>query len=195
MANEEYLRPTYLAQSEDPKITALSKRIAGNKKGKAAATAIFSWVRDNYQYRIGKTIGAKSLLDRQPRWAMSFDKSNLLVALCRAKGIPARYLNLECQMATKMKHELGHSKMHKPAELFINGKWLVADPTFSSDTARLVSPSRLGIPTWRKVYKSKTTAGMPRMDAFIANLIVPRLKQLKELQKAMDQLRSRRSKA
>jgi len=195
MANEEYLKQTYLAQSEDPKIKALAGRIAGNKKGRAAASTIFNWVRDNYQYRIGKTVGAKSLLDRQPRWAMSFDKSNMLVALCRAKGIPARYLNLECQMATKTHKELGHSKMHKPAELLINGKWTVADPTFGSDTARLISPSRLGRPTWSRIYKSKTTAGMPRMDAFIGNLIVPRLKQLKELQNVMDQLRRKRPKA
>jgi len=187
----EFLKPTYFCESDDPEIVRLARKIVGKKKGKAAAVALFNWVRDNKKYNIIKIVGAADTLKNKS--AISFDKTNILIALCRASGIPARYLQLKCIMNSKIRPDIAKSDLHIPAEICVNGKWHFADPTFSNDTKRLIDKSEFGKPTYKKILSEKRYSSLSRIQVFIVNLIIPRLKVLKELQKVLDEVRNQKT--
>ena len=75
--------------------TAIKNKAASLTKGlttnAAKATAIFNYVRDNvaYSYYANSKKGADGTLSSGS--ANCCDQANLVVALCRAAGIPARY--------------------------------------------------------------------------------------------------------
>ncbi len=143
---EEYLQPTFCCESDNPKIIALSNILGAYEKDKMTyANACFEWVKRNVKFRITTLIrGAKDALD--DREGMCIDKQGLFMALCRAGGIPARYRSypLEFKEETRMGwidagggvlkesyDTLQHFMGHTCAEIYVDEKWIVADPTFS----------------------------------------------------------------
>ena len=167
----EHLKPTGLCESDAPEIRALAKKITGNKKGRAAATAIFSWVQNKIAYRIVPMVGARGVIRRKPMKGMCFDKTNLFIALCRASGKPARYLILSCDLKTKTK-KLPKKAMHAVAEIQLGGKWTVADPAFGRSVAKLLVVPRLGQKTWTKVYSEKRADSLGPILPIMINLFV-----------------------
>ena len=92
------------------------------------ATAIFNYVRDNiaYSYYSNSQKGAAKTLSSGT--GNCCDQANLVVALCRAAGIPARFSH-----AKNCKFNSGLVTGHVWAQIYIDGVWYTADATSKSN--------------------------------------------------------------
>jgi transglutaminase-like putative cysteine protease len=119
-----YLLPTTNCQSNNPKIIALAKSITkGSTSQYTSAVKIFDWVRDNINYAFYYNSQKGALGALSSRSANCADTSNLMVALERAAGIPARYEHIYAQFTS------GNWYGHVVAQVYVNGKWYYADGT------------------------------------------------------------------
>ncbi len=161
MANlERYLKPSFLCESDDPEIKKLARKICENEKDDLGkAKLIFKWVRDNVAWDLANVVGAKGILKRKPMRGICVDKASLFIALCRASGIPARYLLVWGDFDFKI--PLLNGMSHAAAEVYVNNKWVIADPTFGKHTARIVPKSVFGKPTWKKATRIIPVAKLP----------------------------------
>ena len=117
----EYLQATLNCQSDSSTIIALANSItSGKTTDYAKAQAIFNWVRDNltYSFYYNSVKGALGALS--DKTANCCDTSNLVVALARAAGIPARYQHGYCHFSSGW---YGHVW----AQLYVDGNWYYAD--------------------------------------------------------------------
>lgn len=106
-------------------IRRLSKKLTSKYSTKLEkATAIFNYVRDNlgYSYYANSRKGAAKTL--RTKKGNCCDHSNLIVALCRASKIPARYSH-----ARGCKFKSGLVTGHVWAQIYVNGRWYSADGT------------------------------------------------------------------
>ncbi|MBQ3421613.1 MAG: hypothetical protein IJH34_08070 [Romboutsia sp.] len=106
-------------------IRKLSKKITSKYSTKLEkATAIFNYVRDTlgYSYYVNSKKGASKTL--KTKKGNCCDHSNLIVALCRASKIPARYAH-----AKGCKFGSGVTTGHVWAQIYVNGRWYSADGT------------------------------------------------------------------
>jgi transglutaminase-like putative cysteine protease len=125
---QQYLKATKNCQVNNAQIQALAKSITSGKSSTyAKAAAIFNWVRDNirYSFYYNSIKGATGTLTSKS--ANCCDTSNLLVALERAAGIPARYEHGYCKFSKKW---YGHVW----AQVYVDGKWYRADAISYSNT-------------------------------------------------------------
>jgi transglutaminase-like putative cysteine protease len=89
----EFLQPTAIIDSDAPSVVALAAELAGDATDdEAVARRCFLWVRDNVRHSSDckiptVTCSASEVLAH--RVGFCFAKSHLLVALLRARGIPA----------------------------------------------------------------------------------------------------------
>ncbi len=157
----EYLKPTNLCESNDSEIGKLAKKIIGDKKDEAAAKALFYWVRDNVIWDIVDIVGAKAVLKRKPMRAICIDKNNLMVALCRASGIPARYIMITGRLKVKKK-EIDVDMPHVGCEVLIRGKWVIADPSYGEETKSIIEVSEFGVPIWSSAKEESGMAELPK---------------------------------
>lgn len=125
------------------------------------ARALFHHVRDGFCWDMTKVKGATHLLEDGPRRAMSFDKSNLLVALARSIGIPARFNLIRCTFYNKYQ-DREDSSIHAPVELHIGDEWVTADPAFGKHTSTFKEPASFGERTWEDAKNEKRVAALPR---------------------------------
>lgn len=106
-------------------IRKLSKKLTSKYSTKLEkATAIFNYVRDNlgYSYYANSKKGASKTL--KTKRGNCCDHSNLIVALCRASKIPARYAHAKgCRFGS------GLTTGHVWAQIYVNGRWYSADGT------------------------------------------------------------------
>ena len=106
-------------------IRKLSKKLTSKYSTKLEkATAIFNYVRDNldYSYYANSKKGAAKTL--RLKRGNCCDHSNLIVALCRASKIPARYAHAKgCRFGS------GLVTGHVWAQIYVNGRWYSADGT------------------------------------------------------------------
>jgi hypothetical protein len=118
---QKYLQPTKNCQSTDPRIIALAQSITSCKSScYEKGLSIFNWVRDNLEfswYYNSQKGAVNALLSKS---ANCCDHSNLIVALCRAAGVPARYLHGVCTFSSG-------TYGHVWAQIYANGKWYDAD--------------------------------------------------------------------
>ena len=106
-------------------IRKLSKKLTSKYSTKLEkATAIFNYVRNNlgYSYYANSKKGAAKTL--RTKRGNCCDHSNLIVALCRASKIPARYAH-----AKGCKFGSGLRTGHVWAQIYVNGRWYSADGT------------------------------------------------------------------
>ena len=119
----------YLSGGGHAKITKairiLSKQLTSKYSTKLEkATAIFNYVRDNlgYSYYANSKKGAAKTL--KTKRGNCCDHTNLIVALCRASKIPARYAHAKgCRFGS------GLTTGHVWAQIYVNGRWYSADGT------------------------------------------------------------------
>ena len=106
-------------------IRTLSKKLTSKYSTKLEkATAIFNYVRDNlgYSYYSNSKKGAAKTL--KTKRGNCCDHANLIVALCRASKIPARYAHAKgCRFGS------GLTTGHVWAQIYVNGRWYSADGT------------------------------------------------------------------
>lgn len=118
-----YIQPTTNCQSNNPTIIALAKSITmGSTNTNSKATALFNWVRDNIDYSFYYNSKNGALGTLTAKTANCCDTANLLVALSRAAGIPARYISADCDFS-------GTWYGHVYAQLYVDGTWHNADAT------------------------------------------------------------------
>ena len=103
----------------------LAKKITSKYTTKLEkATAIFNYVRDNldYSYYANSRKGAAKTL--KTKRGNCCDHANLIVALCRASKIPARYSH-----AKGCRFKSGLVTGHVWAQIYVDGRWYSADGT------------------------------------------------------------------
>ncbi|HML05528.1 MAG TPA: transglutaminase-like domain-containing protein [Methanobacterium sp.] len=84
------------------------------------ASNIFYWVRDNTDYSFYYNTMRGAIGTLNDRLGNCVDLSHLIVALSRAAGIPARYMNGDCNFNSGT---IGHVW----AQLYVDGVWINAD--------------------------------------------------------------------
>lgn len=141
MSDSEYLKPGEFIESEDPAIIAFAEEAIGDAADDVEkALKLFYAVRDGLLYDPylplddPKSYSAKVALETGRGWCVP--KSALLTACARAVGIKARpgYADVRNHMATpKLLERLGTDVFawHSWTELFLNGKWVKATPSFN----------------------------------------------------------------
>ncbi|MFP4045770.1 MAG: transglutaminase-like domain-containing protein [Candidatus Aenigmatarchaeota archaeon] len=187
--NRKYLDSSYFCESDFKKVVDTAERVAGSLDVKRdKAKELFNWVRDEYTWKVRKIVGARGVLKRDKREALCMDNTNLLIALCRSQGIPARYLIMKCDIENKKKEE-PDTILHAVAEIKVNDKWEVADPAFGEKTKDIVDVAKFGEKSWLKAYSKKRRTSLPRYIPFFFNNFIYYLSpSLWKLKKKLDNL-------
>ncbi len=129
----QYLQPTTNAQSNSSTIIALANSITkGLTTPYDKAVAIFNWVRDHITYSFYYNTKYGALGTISAGTGNCCDQSNLVVALARAAGIPARYQQGYCEFSDGW---YGHVW----AQLYVDGKWYYADTISKSNTFGVIN--------------------------------------------------------
>lgn len=134
-----HLNPSRYCQSDKLQRFAQST-FGGEAQGYQRVNAICNWIHDYVAYEGGVSDAMTSAFDTvTQRAGVCRDFAHLAVALCRALGIPARYVSAYAW-------RLDPPDFHAVFEAFLLGPtgpgWYVFDPTRMSDAAGLV---RIGI--------------------------------------------------
>jgi transglutaminase-like putative cysteine protease len=111
---EPYLRATSIIDWTHPAVHALAQSLAaGQDSPTEIAEQCFTWVRDQISHSVDYQLNPVTCVASdvlQARTGFCYAKSHLLVALCRANGIPAglcyQRLQLDAQRATYCLHGL-----------------------------------------------------------------------------------------
>ena len=131
-----YLATTAFCDLDHPDILALAEELAAHDGSRATAVRVFEWVRDEVPYFLGPW-GATASQTLCLREGTCTTKSNLLVALLRAAGIPAAYgvLRVDARHywgvigpAFLTRHASSYST-HVHAAVHLNGRWVRCDPS------------------------------------------------------------------
>lgn len=127
-----YLEAQPLIESDHPDIQSLAQVLKGEDP-LTSARNIYQWVADNLVYTgpRGKDRGARHTFES--RRGDCTDAAFLVVALCRAAGIPARCVG--GYVCTQDKN-LAARQYHNWAEFRVDGHWQVADPVNRCFVAR-----------------------------------------------------------
>ena len=126
-----YTVPSRYCQSD------LLARMANSEFGSLApggrrVNAIADWIREHVEYRYGTTDAGTSAYDTATqRIGVCRDFAHLLIAFCRALGIPARYVSGYCL-------DLEPEDFHGYAQVYLGGAWHIVDATFSGNRPALV---------------------------------------------------------
>jgi len=147
VSNEKYLRPTRLCECDLPEIRAMAKKLGAYEKEDIEYVKSIYYFVKNQKYLVFKPMrGAIGVL--KSKGGVCLDQMCLLIALARAGGIKARYRLYAFTPANEMLdvmimddpvlretyEMLGFlDSLHGCAELYVDGKWLQLDPTFSDE--------------------------------------------------------------
>ena len=121
----------YLSASGNDAINAQIQNLAnqltaGKTSVWAKAEAIFNWVRDNVDYEYYANTKYKATGTLANKRGNCCDHANLIVALCRAADIPARFSHgKNCVFSS------GLNTGHVWAQIYVDGVWYSADATSS----------------------------------------------------------------
>lgn len=134
------LRPTTLIDADHPDVVAFTREHARGQTPRERAVSLYYAVRDGFRYDpYGldlTTAGLKAsrVLEIGRGWCVT--KSSLLVACCRAAGIPARagYADVKNHLSTQRMREAMQTDVflwHGYAALWLDGQWVKATPAFN----------------------------------------------------------------
>lgn len=126
-----YLRPSRYCPSD--RLAGLAAAEVGSAGEPAeVARAVAAWIHDRVAYRSGTTDALDdALVPLLTRAGVCRDFAHLGVALCRAVGIPARYVSVYAPGLDPM-------DAHAVFEAAIDGRWLVFDATMLAPRASMV---------------------------------------------------------
>jgi transglutaminase-like putative cysteine protease len=132
-SSDPYLISSKNCQVSDSTIQSMAKKItSGATTYTAKATKIFNWVRDNlaYSFYYNTKYGAVKTL--QYKKGNCVDHAHLINALMRAVGIKSRYVHVNAKFTS------GNTYGHVFSEVYLNGKWVKADATSSSNSLGVI---------------------------------------------------------
>lgn len=146
---QEYLEPTFYVDADHPAVIAFAqKHTEGKESDLDKAVALYYAVRDGWRYNPydldlnPEAMKASAFLDRAEGYCI--EKANILVAACRAIGIPARFgfANVRNHIGTdRLEAYLKTDLMvfHGYADIFLEGKWVKATPAFNLKLCHLLN--------------------------------------------------------
>lgn len=121
-----YLYPSRYCESDAIGAFALAQ-FGGMWQGYSRVQAICDWVQHNVAFVSGSSGGSTSACDTlRERQGVCRDFAHLMIALCRALNIPARFttgLDFGADPA------LGPTDFHAYVEAFVGGRWYLFDPS------------------------------------------------------------------
>jgi transglutaminase-like putative cysteine protease len=121
-----YLYPSRYCQS-DRLLSLASEEFGGLRPGYARAQAINDWVRDRTRFTSCSSNSSTSAIDTiQQRVGVCRDFAHLMIALCRASNIPARFVTGIDYGADPA---LGPTDFHAYVEAWLGGRWYLFDPS------------------------------------------------------------------
>lgn len=138
---ERFLKSSAFCDCDDAEVKSAAKELTkGAKSDREKAVRIFYFVRDKLRFAYPSLGKASDTLRRG--YGTCSSKANVQVALLRSVGIPARFrLQLtEARLLFEDKvlppfidKEFSGEVTHYLAEVYIDGKWLMADATFDKE--------------------------------------------------------------
>ena len=165
----KFLRSTYGCEADNPEILKKLEAISGIETDKTKIVEkIFLWVRDNIRYELDPLVGAVNLLKRKT--GACVDKSSLFIALCRAAGIPARYVLMNAYLLSNKEIELLELN-HCASEIYLNGSWKIIDPTFDPSCSSLFPQASFESPNWWDPEKSQISYKTKEIDMTLSDLV------------------------
>jgi transglutaminase-like putative cysteine protease len=125
-----YVRPSRYAESD--KLFSLSTSQFGSLEGRDLLSAVEQWVHGNISYVPGFSRGTDGATDAfLARKGVCRDFAHLVVALLRARNVPARVVAAYAPGLVPM-------DFHAVAEAWVDGEWHLIDATRLADTSTLL---------------------------------------------------------
>ncbi|SDB80302.1 Transglutaminase-like enzyme, putative cysteine protease [Raineyella antarctica] len=116
-----YLRPSRYCESD--RFGALARENFAGLSGLDLADAVCGWVRRTLDYVAGSTGPSDSTVDvLRTHKGVCRDYAHLVVTMLRARNMPARFVGVWAPGLDPM-------EFHAVAEVWVDGRWLVLDPT------------------------------------------------------------------
>ena len=146
-----YTDPAEYIDSDHPAVQAFAAEHAGNGE-RATASRLYTAVRDGIRYQPyvdmgdAETFRASSVLEKGFGYCVG--KAALYAAACRVNGIPARvgFADVKNHLTTrKLTERMGTDLFawHGFTEVFIDGAWRKATPTFNASLCEKLGVSPL----------------------------------------------------
>lgn len=143
---QKYLEATPFIDFNNQKIKDFLKDIQLTSSPKENAILLYEKIRDHFiydPYNLDLTLEglkASTMVTKKRAWCV--EKATLLIACCRAVGIPARpgYAIVKNHIGVDRLTEILRSEeivFHGYADLFIEGKWVKATPAFDYKICRI----------------------------------------------------------
>jgi transglutaminase-like putative cysteine protease len=126
-----FLYPSRFCQS-DLLARFATREFTNIESGFERLTRICNWIYEYVEYLQGTTNSSTSAFDTATQRAgVCRDFAHLGIALCRALGIPARFVSAYA-------YGLNPPDFHAHFEAFLGGRWILADPTRLSPQSRFI---------------------------------------------------------
>lgn len=143
---DPFLRETFYCDYREVSIKKLASRLTENSRSDVdRAVTFFYWVRDSIRYRIGYWQRKATDTLREMEGTCT-NKSNILIALLRASGIPAGYGVMEVTgeylgpiVPPGWKGCVSNRTRHVYTCAFLNGRWVKCDPSDDRDFSEQIS--------------------------------------------------------
>lgn len=155
-----YLAPAHYVDSDHPEVVARATAlVAGAPSPSAAVSRIFSFVRDIAygapDFDRLASFRASDLLRKGRGYCVP--KAAAFAALCRAVGVPARlaFADVTNHLATPRTLELMGGELfawHGYAEVYLDGRWIKASPTFDAALCRRMGVAVLEFDGWNDAH-------------------------------------------
>jgi transglutaminase-like putative cysteine protease len=148
-----WLQPTWFLDWEAPAVLDFSRRATGGATSdRERASRLFYAVRDGFRYdpytasHDAEAYRASAIVEMSS--AFCVPKAILLTAVARAAGLPARlgFADVRNHLATpKLLERMGDAVFvfHGYSELYLDGRWLKAAPTFNRELCERFGVSSL----------------------------------------------------
>jgi len=123
---EAFLAPATFIESDHAEVRVLARRLATGKTAEDTARAVYRWIAGNVQNPGFTSRPRGALFALRRKQGDCSEQAFLFAALCRAKGVPCRYMS--GYMVTKSAILMPYG-FHNWAEFHDGGAWRVADPS------------------------------------------------------------------
>lgn len=115
-------------------LAAALKKLSSTATDREKAEAIFAYARDQWEWENYSNTRKGAVATIKELGGNCCDLTHATLAMCRAAGIPARYLHGQCYFSSGV---IGHVI----PEIYADGKWWICDPSNNSTT--------FGTPNWK----------------------------------------------
>ena len=133
-----YLDATRNCPKDDPLVKstleAALSALPATAPDREKAEAIFTYARDEWEWENYMNTRKGALETINAKGGNCCDLTHATLAMCRAAGIPARYLHGQCYFKSGV---IGHLI----PEIYVDGQWWICDPSNNNAT--------FGTPTWK----------------------------------------------